>query len=286
MFSGLRPTPAAKLERLRTAYFVYPAETTVALGWIAQEAAADQCDIYMGAHLTTRWRRRKADAAPLASLYVDLDHGAIPTDTVPPPSVVIESSPGRLQCYWRLTTPLPPVDGEALNRRLACAVGADSSGWDLTQLLRVPGTVNRKYADRAVVTVVRETGRVYELGQLVDPLPKLPLVRRVTEMIRAPATAWSSVRLSRAARRVWDGETAKHTPDGRVDRSASLVQIARVLFDAGASAPVIVAALAERDVALGWEKYRARRDARDADAASDSRPPEQRITLKWDLSPR
>ena len=39
------------------------------------------------------------------------------------------------------------------------------------------------------------------------------------------------------------------------------MQIARVLFEAGASRPQIVAALAERDVALGWEKYTARRDA-------------------------
>jgi hypothetical protein len=52
------------------------------------------------------------------------------------------------------------------------------------------------------------------------------------------------------------------TPDGRVDRSASLVRIARVLYDVGLPREAIAGALAERDVRLGWEKYAGRRDAR------------------------
>ncbi len=115
-----------------------------------------------------------------------------------------------------------------------------------------------------MVTVLRETGRVYELGQLLAPVPELPLLRRAVE---TTPPAWGvptdgpPVRLSERAQQVWAGATAKHTSDGRVDRSASLVQIARVLYDAGASRPQMVAALAERDVALGWEKYTSRRDA-------------------------
>lgn len=48
--------------------------------------------------------------------------------------------------------------------------------------------------------------------------------------------------------------------DGTVDRSASLVRLARVLFDAGAGRDQIVAALAERDEALDWQKYTGRQD--------------------------
>ena len=82
-----------------------------------------------------------------------------------------------------------------------------------------------------------------------------------TPSARDVPTDGPPVRLSERAQQVWAGATAKHTPDGRVDRSASLVQIARVLFDAGASRPQMVVALAERDVTLGWEKYASRRDA-------------------------
>jgi hypothetical protein len=45
------------------------------------------------------------------------------------------------------------------------------------------------------------------------------------------------------------------TPDGRLDRSASLVRMARVLRGAGVPPVRIVEALAERDESLGWRKY-------------------------------
>jgi hypothetical protein len=265
LFSGERETPNAKLSDSRQAFFQWPRETTAAVAWIAREGGEDR-ELYQSAHLTTRWRRRKEDAAPLTSLYTDVDHNRLNAD-VPPPTVVVQSSPGRLQCYWRLSAPVSPAVGEVANRRLAHALGADMTGWDLTQLLRVPGTVNHKYAERPTVTVLFDTGRVYELGELVDPLPELPLLRRAMASIRAaadvptPATAWPPVRLSRPAQRVWDGETVKRKEDGSIDRSAALVQIARLLLEAGASEPVIVAALAERDVSLGWQKYTGRRDA-------------------------
>jgi hypothetical protein len=46
-----------------------------------------------------------------------------------------------------------------------------------------------------------------------------------------------------------------------VDRSASLVQIARVLCGAGVPIEEIPGILAERDASLGWRKYSDREDA-------------------------
>jgi len=60
---------------------------------------------------------------------------------------------------------------------------------------------------------------------------------------------------------VWNGEDAKYAAAGLVDRSASLLRIARVLYEAGMEPAGIVTALAERDATLGWEKYTGRRDA-------------------------
>lgn len=51
------------------------------------------------------------------------------------------------------------------------------------------------------------------------------------------------------------------TPDGRRDRSASLVRMARVLRGAGAPPEIIAEVLAERDIALGWRRYADRTDA-------------------------
>jgi len=60
---------------------------------------------------------------------------------------------------------------------------------------------------------------------------------------------------------VWDGENVKLTPEGIVNRSASLVRIARVLYEAGVQGEALLWALAERDATLGWHKYTGREDA-------------------------
>ena len=61
--------------------------------------------------------------------------------------------------------------------------------------------------------------------------------------------------------RRWRGELVQTKPDGALDRSGSLVWIARALRDGGATRRTIVAALAERDEALGWRKFTDRTDA-------------------------
>jgi len=161
---------------------------------------------------------------------------------------------------------MPPVLGEELNRRLAYTLGADPSGWDLTQLLRVPGTRNHKYPDAPLVHVLQVTGAKYEpeaLARLLVPLPRrstVPPGPRADAVGVPPATE-PPVRLSHPARAVWAGQDVKLTPAGIVDRSASLVRIARVLYEAGMAPGQIAGALAERDATLGWEKYRGRRDA-------------------------
>lgn len=50
----------------------------------------------------------------------------------------------------------------------------------------------------------------------------------------------------------------KFKEDGSVDKSASLLKIARILHDGGATRKTIVEALKERDSSLGWDKYNER----------------------------
>jgi hypothetical protein len=62
------------------------------------------------------------------------------------------------------------------------------------------------------------------------------------------------------ARRILGGELVVRTPDGRIDRSRSLVRVAHVLHGAGVPPVQIAETLAERDIALGWRKYADRAD--------------------------
>ncbi len=126
LFSGLRPQK--RLERPQEGYFPYPDRVDEAQAWVRTAAAAGR-EVYHCAHLLTEPRRRKAYAAPLAALWVDLDHAHLDQQVVPMPSIVVESSPGRLQCYWQLRKPVDPATGEQVNRQLAQALGADVSGW-------------------------------------------------------------------------------------------------------------------------------------------------------------
>jgi hypothetical protein len=68
------------------------------------------------------------------------------------------------------------------------------------------------------------------------------------------------VQLNGQQEKVWEGLDFKAKEDGAVDRSASLLMIGRVLFDANATRPTIATALRERDEALGWCKYADRDD--------------------------
>ena len=77
----------------------------------------------------------------------------------------------------------------------------------------------------------------------------------------APEGEGPPVRLGDRAHKWWIGEKTIMTPDGAVDRSASLWAIAGELLRAGASVPATARALAERDVALDWRCYSDRRDA-------------------------
>jgi hypothetical protein len=241
----------------KTHYFDYPAKAEAALSHALQESESGR-EAYFCAHLLTARRRTKENAAPALALWGESDGAEVPMNGLGP-TALVESSPGRFHVYYRLTDAIPPELAENLNKRLALKTGADPSGFDLTQLLRVPGTVNHKYPDSPVVRILElHGGRSYSPHELDEALPEIetkhePRNRNVSD---EPPVA-----LGEQALRVWRGEDPKLKEDGTVDRSASLVKIGRAVYDAGGNRLVIETALEERDRTLGWNKYTGRRDA-------------------------
>jgi hypothetical protein len=169
LFSGVRAEPGCNdLGDTRSAYFDYPRQTGEAeklcLRW-----SGEGREVYHCAHLLNARRRMKENAAPVLALYADGD-GAKVSEGMPEPTAVGQSSPRREQFYWRLTEPIPPELGEGLNRRLALAMGADDSGWDLSQLLRPPATRNRKYPGAPLVRLLEINDSLEHDPQKVDRL--------------------------------------------------------------------------------------------------------------------
>lgn len=112
-------------------------------------------DVYFCPIMFERPRRRQEWALPSCWLYADLD-------TVEPernaaelsPTMAWESSPDRYQALWHIDTQLSPSTHQILNRKLTYALGADKGGWDITQVLRVPGTINHKYDEKPEVKLL------------------------------------------------------------------------------------------------------------------------------------
>src|SRR5215204_1590208 len=172
LFSGYR-TEGDKLENTESRYFMFPVQADEAARYAAQESVAGK-EAYFCAHLLNARRRVKENAEAIATLWCELDGAEIPNGELKP-TAVVESSPGHYHVYWRLTDAIPADTAEQLNKRLAHKIGADPSGFDLTQLLRVPGTVNHKYPDRPVVEpLALDGGRDYPVGDLDRILPPIP----------------------------------------------------------------------------------------------------------------
>jgi putative DNA primase/helicase len=246
-----------RLEDRRTDFYSYPDQLDAAISWALDESARGR-EVYFCAHLLTDRRRVKTNAAPVLTLWGDLDGEDIPTGELEP-SAVVESSPGRFHCYWRLMDEIPPGQAEELNKRIARKIGADPSGFDLSQLLRVPGTTNHKRGEATAVELRYVGERRYTaeaLDELLPPAETPEKPRRAAPSGPGPAP----VQLEGRAREVFGGLHPRISADGRIDRSASLVKIGRVMFDAGADRPEIVAALRERDETL-YRKYSSRADA-------------------------
>lgn len=140
----------------------WPDDAEKALAWIADEAAQGH-NVWQSVNLFTKPERKSEHVASVRVLYTD-DKADCPEA---PPSIFIETSPGKNQGYWFLEEPVSPDVGLTLLRRLIRHVGADEGAKDLARVLRVPGTANCKYPEKPKVRIVRcDPGIVYTPGAL------------------------------------------------------------------------------------------------------------------------
>lgn len=137
--------------------FVYPLEMPAILAYIQKQDDAG-IDVYVAAQLYKEPNRRiTKNVKTCPSAWSDLDT-ACPWGIDPEPTVVLETSPGRWHGFWRAPSTMEPTRAEEISRQIAYAhhrAGADLGGWDLTQVLRIPGTRNHKYEGSPTVLLKR-----------------------------------------------------------------------------------------------------------------------------------
>jgi hypothetical protein len=198
--------------------------------------------------------RKKEYALPTNVLWADLDPVNPETCRIKP-SIAWESSPGRYHAIWFLNAEVPAEEASALSKRIAYADGGDKGGWDLTQVLRIPGTRNFKYDSAPIVKLLWAKSRAYSVEEITSSYPKVngdtasaatPEWLEVDEAV--VQTAIAALPVGMRKRLFLDTAGA--------DRSLELQKLARDLIRSGVS-PQIVLHLLQRST---WNKFAGRND--------------------------
>lgn len=227
-------------------------------------------DLWWCPSLFEKERRQLEFAMDEHCLWADLDE--IPPAEIEdyPPSVAWETSPGRYQALWLVQPGSGDLQGASWrggeNQRLTYHLGADVSGWDTTQLLRIPGWFNhkpewrKKYGKPPQGKLLWRSGRLYLPDDFSD-LPEVPHQGQLETVLEDQIEAvnrrevWARVRL-KCSPTVRELVNAKAVGPVKEGRSGALWQIERDLADAGCTAPEIVA-IARETV---WNKFAGRAD--------------------------
>jgi hypothetical protein len=142
----------------RTWFNFDPTRLAALLGQI-EELGRQYGNVYVSAHLYAA-PRRNAHVLPGQAIVVD----DLPAEV--PCSFSVQTSPSRRHGYFLLDQAASGEELREFSRRAAYAYGGDKSGWDLQQLVRVPGTYNTKarYGGHHLVTLQLDTQRRYSVA--------------------------------------------------------------------------------------------------------------------------
>lgn len=114
--------------------------------------------------------RRANNIRRAGVIYADLDRGKLPHWPLLPNLLVASGSDDHYHAYWILEEAAPIAEWSRYARYLTQVIGADPGGWDVTQVLRVPWSLNYKGAHPSQVQVIRWNNNVrYRLEDFPRP---------------------------------------------------------------------------------------------------------------------
>lgn len=118
--------------------------------------------------------RRAENAQWLGVVYADADE-CKPAKFKVEPTITVTTSKGRSHTYWVLSSPDGDVKETTRSGRVIAYThaedGCDLGGWDVTQLLRVPGTANNKDRNNPFKVTGTTTGTLYQAKQISEAYP-------------------------------------------------------------------------------------------------------------------
>lgn len=146
-------------------------------------------DLYFAVPGYKSKERRQTEIKHLHAVYVDDD--GVTGEYRLPPSITVESSPGHYHHYWVVADAQEPSRMLRVGFEISAAhrhdneyhadmaqdhkhCGTDPGGWDATQILRVPGTLNTKkeYGPEPHRVTGTDFGHTYTVEELEAAYPK------------------------------------------------------------------------------------------------------------------
>lgn len=140
-------------------FFNWPVEREQLLTHITSNSS--NFDVYISPALFNSPSSKKEDFKLSRTIWAEFD-GSLPTAAVLEakgviePNLRIQSSRKNYEHWYWLNDSTDRSYIELTNRRIAYYLGADSSGWDINQVLRIPSTLNHKQNINSYVTMVSD----------------------------------------------------------------------------------------------------------------------------------
>lgn len=199
------------------------------------ESQNDGTDLYFCPLAFSGSKRKKELAKPSVFAWADIDEA---DPHLVEPTILWQSSPGRHQGLWKLPRRVSANEAAAKSKDLAYYAGFDRGGWDVTQVLRIPGSRNHKYPTAPQVKLIHDDGPLLKSvpKRVIDKWRKT-IPRKLLSLIEGPATMGK--------------------------RSDTLWFLEHELCDLGIPLPDVIEILRESD----WNKYRGREDENERFAA-------------------
>jgi hypothetical protein len=122
--------------------------------------------------------RKKEFVSGVRHLFVDIDENGndvlkriredVAAGLIPEPNILVGTSPGKGQAIWSIedSAACDPIyaNQEAMLRALQHRYHTDPATIDTARVLRVPGFVNNKYAERPVARLIQGFSKVYQIS--------------------------------------------------------------------------------------------------------------------------
>jgi hypothetical protein len=138
-----------------------------------------RCSIYLSANLTNGRGHARRELIAARAIWIDDDQGLADPSKFPiPPSITVETSPGRFQYIWRVNG-MDWAIWDGVQARMVKTWGCDPNAARRNQLLRVPGFYHLKRAP-FMSRIVGElsTFQIYSVAGITAAFPPVETGRR------------------------------------------------------------------------------------------------------------